>query len=263
MDPIERHLETVVVTGGAGYIGSAIVRRFAKEWYRVGIADINQEAGSALERGLANEGRNVHYFHVDVRDHASLKQFSDELAQVYGRLAHLVTVHGWALPEENPSKTGKDFHELDPQVIEDSIALNLTAHAQVIRHCLPLMLADPAADKSITTISSINGLRGLGMPAYGAAKSHEGLVKNLANVYGKDSIRVNSVAPGTVPSPRTVQMGHDFERLKDMTAMDRFATVEDLANTVYFLAAQQRAITGQVIVVDFGQTTKLYVPPRP
>jgi NAD(P)-dependent dehydrogenase (short-subunit alcohol dehydrogenase family) len=71
---------------------------------------------------------------------------------------------------------------------------------------------------------------------------------------------VNVVAPGTIRTPRTERIwagteGH-FERLAARTATGRLGTPDDVARTFVSLAVDLLHVTGQVLVVDGGQTVK-------
>ena len=77
---------------------------------------------------------------------------------------------------------------------------------------------------------------------------------------GREGIRVNVVAPGTVRTPRTERIwagddGH-WERLEASTALGRLGTPDDVARAYLALATQLTHVTGQVLVVDGGQMVK-------
>ena len=87
-----------------------------------------------------------------------------------------------------------------------------------------------------------------------------GLTKNVAFMYGDAGIRCNAICPGNIITPMT--MGTDPKALDPdmigamMTHSDikaQSCTAEDVANVVLFFASDEaRAITGQIIVTDFG-----------
>jgi len=84
-----------------------------------------------------------------------------------------------------------------------------------------------------------------------------GLVHSLAGPLGADGIRINAVAPGDVPTPRNVrEWGHVpgwYDGLRKSSPLGRLGTPEDIA-AAYLALIDMRHVTGQVIVVDGGQT---------
>lgn len=84
------------------------------------------------------------------------------------------------------------------------------------------------------------------------------MVRVLARILGPEAIRVNAVAPGTVRTPRTEGIwrgdpGH-FERLEAQAPLGRLTTPAEVGRAVCSLALDLTAVTGQVLVVDSGQS---------
>ena len=82
-----------------------------------------------------------------------------------------------------------------------------------------------------------------------------GLTRALASELGADGITANAIAPSIVPTPMTIGTPAEqmFDKYKDMQAIHRQETPEDLALAVAFLASEDsRFITGQTIAVDGG-----------
>lgn len=111
---------------------------------------------------------------------------------------------------------------------------------------------------SIVNVSSVVGLFGAtGQSAYSSTKSAiQGLTLSLAQEVGSRGIRVNAVAPGFVMDTGMTRHLDDARRQQIMarTSLQRFATSEEIAQVVLFLASEQASyITGQVLAVDGGQ----------
>lgn len=74
----------VFITGGASGLGRALALRYARDGWRVAIADLHDERGEAAREELATQGVPALYFHADVTREEDLQAAADELARVWG-----------------------------------------------------------------------------------------------------------------------------------------------------------------------------------
>jgi meso-butanediol dehydrogenase/(S,S)-butanediol dehydrogenase/diacetyl reductase len=121
------------------------------------------------------------------------------------------------------------------------------------------------AGSSIVNVGSVFGtLGGLDGGAYCAVKAGlVGLTQTMAAQYGADGIRSNLVAPGVIRTDMT-DAAWDFPAFQrvnqEMTPFNREGTVEDVANTIFFLASAEGSyINGQTIALDGGWSTTKYL----
>jgi len=237
---------TVLVTGAAGGIGSATARALLAAGFRVVGLD-KEPPVPGLEA--------VDWVRHDLLDTSATERLLAESPLLAG-LRHVVAVAGGATDEE--------IGRLDPAdvpvaVFTGSVLLNLVAQYAIVRAGAARIEAEtPDGDRSITLFSSINALRGYGMPGYSSAKAGLlGLVVALALPLGRRGIRVNAVAPGTVLTERLRASygaaGDELNpRLVAASATRRETRPDDVARAVVAVVGMEQ-MTGQRIVVDGGQ----------
>ncbi len=239
----------VLVTGAAGAIGSATVDAFLERGFFV--VGMDRDASVSRARGSDYSG-----IQLDLEHEEKVIAAMRDVARI-GSLAHVVGLAGGALPHETAEK---GLLELDQASFAESIAANLVTQYTVARAALPLLRASKG-DRSIALTSSFNALSGWGLPAYSAAKAGLiGLMHALTSPLGREGIRINVVAPGTVRTPRTERIwGRDpehFQGLESRSAMGRIGSPADVANAFVALATLLTHVTGQVLIVDGGQMVK-------
>jgi meso-butanediol dehydrogenase/(S,S)-butanediol dehydrogenase/diacetyl reductase len=233
----------VLVTGAAGGLGSALVTALVERRDRV----------VAIDR-VGIERDDVAAYAIDLADEDAVAGALADAAARGLAIQHVVAIAGAALPEE---KTGADLADLPLEVFRASLELNLVSAWITLRAALPhLRRAD--GDRSITLTTSTDALASYGLPAYAAAKAGLiGLVHSLAGTLGADGIRINAVAPGDVPTARNVREWEHvpgwYDGLRASSPLGRLGTPEDIA-AAYLALMDMHHVTGQVIVVDGGQT---------
>jgi NAD(P)-dependent dehydrogenase (short-subunit alcohol dehydrogenase family) len=234
-------MSTVLVTGAAGAIGSATAQALAAEGHRV--VGLDKEPG---------EGEWIQH---DLLDTSGTERLLAESPLLAG-LQHVVAVAGGAVEDE----VGRlDPADVPVAVFAESVQLNLVAQYALVRAGADRLEAEtPSANRSITLFSSINALRGYGMPGYSSAKAGLlGLVVSLALPLGRRGLRINAITPGTVITDR---FRHDYPetgeqlgpRLVDSRATTRETHTEDIAQAVVSVLGLEQ-MTGQQLVIDGGQ----------
>lgn len=239
-------MKHVLVTGGAGGIGSAIVKTFIENGCFVYIVDTDAAAAEALAAQYGAEWCEAVV--LDVTDAEAIARYTATLGEGFV-LDHIVTLAGRALEGE-----WAPFEEQSLETIQGSIQLNLLGHIHIVHAFLPY-LKRGEGDKSVALISSINAMENFGLPVYSAAKAGlAGFMYGVMGEFGKAGIRINTISPGTVITPATQNEPKDFEKLLDTTALHRFVTAEDVAQLVYAVCNDFVGMTGQNVVLDAGQS---------
>lgn len=239
-----------LVTGSAGAIGAATVDRLLETGHQV----------VGLDRAPLDGPKREGFVHVqvDLQDESAVRSCFSDPDLLFG-LRHLIGIAGGALPNE--PRTQDDPLAVSLDLFRDSIEANLTTQFLAMRAALPWLKGTEGVDRSITFTSSFNALTGCGMPAYSAAKAGLiGMMHALATPLGREGIRVNVVAPGTIRTPRTDAIwGHapgHFDHLEAETALGRLGSPDDVARAFVAVATQLTHMTGQVLVVDGGQMVR-------
>ncbi|RRR87532.1 SDR family NAD(P)-dependent oxidoreductase [Streptomyces sp. RP5T] len=151
--------KVMLVTGGAGGIGSALCRRFASGGARVVVVDIDETRAEKVAAGLPGAGHRG--IGCDLMDRAQVERLFELVADAYGRLDVLVNNVGMTSAER--------FDVRSVESIEREITLNLTSPLITTRIAIPLLQASP--DARVVTTVSLGGIFPLGeTPVYTASK---------------------------------------------------------------------------------------------
>ncbi len=177
------------------------------------------------------------------------------MEQDFGRLT-IISLVGGVLPSEDGGFG--EFNGLkscSPSFIRATVNYNLIQHLMIGKSFFPLLEKDSSSNKSVTLMSSINVLRDYGNPIYTASKAGlSGFMTAMQKELGAQGIRINCVLPGTVPNERTLKQPKDWDTLRKGTALQRFATEDEVAMEFYSLSHLRTGIDGAEITVDCGQS---------
>lgn len=132
--------------------------------------------------------------------------------------------------------------------------VNYYAPLKIIQQCLPYMIEQRSGH--IINIGSIwSHISKESRAAYSASKSAlESLSRSITSEYSKYGILANTVSPGFILTDLTKQNNteEEIKVLEDNLPVKRLGDINDVANLVYFLATQNKYITGQNIIIDGG-----------
>jgi len=255
--------QTVVVTGGAGVICTAICRALASLGANVTILDLDAGAAESLASELRAIGSQAIAVGCDVLDRGSVEAAAQKVMERFGRADILVNGAGGNKPQAttNPEQT---FFDLSSDAIRWVFDLNLMGTI------LPSQVFGKIMAKQkqgvILNISSMSAFRPLTrVLAYSAAKAGvsnftQWLAVHMAHEYSPE-IRVNAIAPGFLVAThnRSLLLNEDGSptlRGKSIlahTPMGRFGNPDDLLGAVLWLISPAAAfVTGAVVPVDGG-----------
>ncbi|MNR94518.1 3-oxoacyl-[acyl-carrier-protein] reductase FabG [compost metagenome] len=237
--------KVVVVTGGAGGIGESISRAFAAQGARVGVLDIDQARGAALQTAL---GDSALFVPCDVTDIPALQSAIQSVRDRFGPVD--VLINNAAHDERH------DTLSVTEAYWDNRMAVNLKHQFFAAQAVLPDMKA--TGKGAIVNLGSCSWIIGQGgMAAYTASKSAVlGLTRSLARDFGEFGVRVNAIAPGWIMTERQLELWVTPETEKSIyenQCLKRRLVPDDIARVVVFMSSDEAgAITNQHHIVDGG-----------
>ena len=245
--------KVAVITGGAGDIGKAAGARFAKEGAAVLLVDLNQDALSAVCDEIGKE--RVRYLAGDVTEADDNRAMIQEATARFGGVDIFLA---------NAGIEGKigPITECADADFDQVLAVNVKGPFLGVKAAIPAMIERGGG--SIIISSSISGVRGsANLSPYSTTKHAViGLMKSVAREVAAHGIRVNTVNPAPVASRmmRSLEEGlapGQADQAKNMItaniAMGRYASPDEIANVMLFLASDEAAfVTGSTYLVDGG-----------
>ncbi|HWU25406.1 MAG TPA: SDR family oxidoreductase [Rhizomicrobium sp.] len=252
---------SVVVTGGAANIGSAIVLAFAREGALITIVDLDEvQARNVSEQAHTLGAQDVLVIKADVTDFASVKVAVDATQSRFGKIDVFVNNAGW--------DKISFFTDTQPEIWERIVGINYLGVVNSTAAVLPGMISRNRG--AIISISSDASRQGEAREAvYAGAKAGvNAFMKSIARENGRFGIRCNVVCPGlTVPgkddaigsnsmwaSDTPMFTEQQLEKAAASMPLRKVGRPRDIANAVLFLASDEVAghITGQVLSVSGG-----------
>jgi 3-oxoacyl-[acyl-carrier protein] reductase len=247
-----------ILAGASQGLGLATALALAAEGAHVSLCSRNLQALDRAASEIRQRfGVQVHTEAVDVRDGAAVGQFVQNTRQMFGRLDVCIANAG--------GPPAKEFLETTDEDWKDAFALNLHSAVILARAAIPHMQRQRWG--RIVTISSIT----VRQPQPQLVLSNSvragimGLVRSLANEFGKDGITANNVAPGYTATDRLKELsarraansGKSETEMEqtwiDQIPIGRLGRPEEVADTIVWLASERASfITGQTILVDGG-----------
>lgn len=246
----------VLVMGGTGGLGSAIVRRLAADWeyvdftYRV---DANEEEilrAQALMKDVGGTTSIVSHAHA-YTDERTLGDVIQAAHRRSGGLRAVVNAVGVHIPQHHVS-------QLKPEQWHEVVSIELMGFIALIRQVLPVLRETRGNIVNIGSVATHWFVVGDALSAVPKAGS-EVLCRAVAKEEGRFGVRANTVAPGIMEvgiGKRVMETTYDdsvWAQSKQRTPLRRFGTGEDVAGAVAFLCSSEASfITGQTIIADGG-----------
>lgn len=241
--------KNVFITGAAGGLGKALIKIFASNNYNI-IAHCrkpDKEKEIYFDEIKKEYGIEIYPVYFDMTDYNAMKTSVLNLFQKKVNIDVLINNAGVA--------HGGLFSMTPVSKIKEVFEINLFSHMELTQIVLKIMTRKKAG--SIVNISSIAGLDlAAGNSAYGVSKAAlAAWTKTTAAEYTGFGIRINAVAPGLTDTRMAVLMEEKAKQdMISMSAMNRLAKPEEIAQAVFFLASDAASfINGQILRIDGGE----------
>lgn len=242
-----------LVIGGSGGIGRAVCEAFSEAGVPVAFTYFgNTEAADELVAALSIYGGQAAAYRLDLRDSTAIGAVVGAVAAEWNRLHSVVYAAG-------PDLDQTYFSQLDEAAFRRVVETDVYGFFAVAQAVVPVL--KEGGGGSITAVTSAGLAR---YPARDALSvvpkaAVETMVRAIAAEEGKFGVRANTVAPGVIDAGVFHRLrGAAFsdalvEEMRRNTALRRFGTAREVAETVLFLASSRAGfITGQRLAVDGG-----------
>lgn len=244
--------KVALVTGATRGIGLGIAKALAEARARVVISSRVPKAEVIEE--LTAAGLKVDYLQADMEDEAAPAKLIADTIELAGRLDILVNNAGVAQHGETDTFPAEQYRRL--------MTINLDAVFRACQAAIGPMRAQKGG--VILNIGSISGyISNIPQPqaAYNASKAAvHMLTKSIASDYAADGIRANAIAPGYIETDMTAgglthpEWGPVW---RSMTPLPMVGSPDDIgAAALYLCSEASRYVTGEVLVIDGGYTTR-------
>lgn len=236
--------KVIIVTGGNGLLGSAMIN------------DISKKGGIGISLDL-NIGKSEHDIQCDITSHKSISEAVNVIIKKYGK------IDGWvnnAYPRT--ADWGNDFLDITEESLNTNVQWQLNSYILCCQEAIKVMLNKK--NGSIINIASIYGVVGNDFTIYegteitppAAYTAIKGGIVNfsryLASKYGVDGIRVNTISPGGIFDNQPKEFVKAYSK---KVPLKRMGTPNDIAPPVSFLLSDDAIyISGHNLVVDGGWT---------
>ena len=236
-----------LVAGASSGIGAACAVALAEQGAQVWLVARREPDLKAIVAEMRAEGFDAHALPLDITDIAATEAALATLP------AFDVLVNSAGTARHSPAV------ETTPEDFDAASDLNYRAAYFLTRTVAKRLLAEGKTGSLINITSQMAHVGGIDRAVYSATKhAVEGMTKSMAIEWGKDGIRVNTIAPTFIRTPLTAATFANPERaawIAQKIKLNRVGEVTDIMGAVAFLASDAAAlITGTSLIVDGGWT---------
>ncbi len=220
------------------------------------VSDFNQAGGEETVETVRKAGGEAYFCYCDVREEAQVKALVERTVEQFGRIDWAFNNAGISSEEAVP------LHETTTEAFSNVIQTNLFGYYYCMKHELKYMAE--AEKGAIVNTLSINSVcctpegASYGVSKYGGY----GLVQTASLDYASLGIRINAVGPGPTKTPMIMHCSETHPEvisyLESTIPDGRMGEAVEQANAaLYLLSDFASHITGQLLLVDGGQSAKM------
>lgn len=247
--------KVAVVTGAAGGIGLALVRRLLGEGYRVALVDLEQRALEQVAREHDLDPARTLLVAADVSREAEVERYVAATLERFGRIDAFANNAGI---EGSPGL----IEEQSVEMLDRVYAVNVRGVFLGLKHVLRVMRRQGAG--SVVNLSSLAGI--MGAPTHGAyvMSKHAviGLTRTAAAEAAAAGVRVNALLPGAINTEMMRRIERDSGDAaatqagnQAATPMGRYGEPEEIAAVIAFLLSDAASyVTGSLYTADGGMS---------
>jgi len=256
--------KVILITGGAGYLGSAMSKALLEFGGTVVVADIVEKKPDEIVGGNGLT-ENLKVVKCDLSNTDSIREMFKTAKKICGRIDVLVNCAAYGGGSGGEKIADCTIDQMSDDIWESGIDGSLNVTFRCTREVLPYFYENGSGN--IINIASMYGIvspdPGIygtsgqnSPPMYGSGKAAVlQLTRYCAANLAEKNIRVNSISPGPFPNPKG-NVNEDFmKKLNTKTMIGRTGRPEELAGALILLASEASSyMTGSNIVVDGGWT---------
>lgn len=241
--------DTAIVTGSSKGIGKGIAEHYAAQGANVVVNSRTGEEAREVAESIEADGGTAIAVEADVTDEDAMTALVETTVDEFGQLDIMVNNAG--ITTLGPAE------EFDVDEWRRIIEVNLVG-TFIGCQAAGRQMIDQEDDGAILNISSLMSSRGLQLRSpYCTSKAGvNNLTRTLAVEWAEQGVHVNALAPGFIWTEITDQTqdsgGYTDDDIRNRTPLDRFGTIEEMAECAEFLTARNNFVTGEVLYADGG-----------